>query len=500
MSIRKRIEKELNERPGEYLLLALAALFFVLVFAVFFPPYFVSSDEHGYVTNAALLAHGTLTQESNQYYCELHPKPNGFASTYPLGKSVLLVGLIPFGMDALFWSGAFVHLLNFFLFILILKRLRIHGGWALAYLFFPAFQWSARTLSPELSVLTFFLLAYYAWLDSTKHAATAAGFFLGVALFFRTDAFLGFGAFVAQAFFQERSRLPAIVAGFLVPGGGWIALNLLAYGSFLPQAGNASSLLGQTPFLALIPEFFTFLALLLFLTPPLSVWAIRHESRHRILFGALIFLTSLFFVRFYSFWSLGISIPHILTVRLRYFIPAIGLLLIPAVHYYAAAWSQRIRPFLHSRIPGAASPNALRAGVMLLLITMGGATVLLHSTHQDLLNSRHAALSAVHSLVPVGATVVGSADDCIYFLPEWFGPIKYIRVDALPPDFKLDESVYVLDISYSSQRGTGTSRQDIIDRERQQVQAYIVAHADQLEKKLEIKKDTYVTIWQGKMI
>lgn len=478
--------------------LVAAGIFFLLTFGMYYPSYFTAGDEHNYLTNAALLSKGELVQPTNEYYCALQTKGDGYFSFYPLGKSLSLVPFLPFQLDGLFWAGALVHILNFILFIFILRALKVNQLFALVYLLFPAFQWSARTLYPELSVLTFFLAAYFMWLHPSSKSAFWAGLLLGIALFMRTDAFLGFIAFFAQAVLKEKNRVKSLVIGFAAPLILFLVVNTTIFGTPLPQAGGASNIFGRTPITELGGEFITFIIFLFVLTPPLSAWAIRHDKKHWILFGTLAIITSIFFVRFYSFWSLGISIPHILTVRLRYFIPAIGLLLIPAVQYYSWLWNHHLKQRILKRAPMVANHTVIQAIFVIGLIGMSGATIFLHQNHQSFLASRSVALDTIHGIVPEGSFVIGSADDCIFFLPEFFGEKKYARVDTLPESFTMTPSTYVLDISYSSQRDTGTSRQEIVDAERQKIKDFITARASELEKVFESKQDTFVTIWRGK--
>jgi len=475
-----------------------AGIFFLVVFGLFYPSYFTAGDEHNYLTNATLLSKGELVQSTNEYYCALQPKGDDYYSFYPLGKSIYLVPFLPFHIDGIFWTGALIHILNFVLFIIILRALKVNQLFALIYLFFPAFQWNARTLYPELSVLTFFLAAYFLWLRPTNKNAFWAGLLLGAALFMRTDAFIGFIAFAAQAFLKEKSRIKYLFAGFAIPFILLFFINTTTFGTPLPQLGGASNLLGRTPFTELGGEFITFVVLLFFLTPPLSAWAIRHDKKHWILFGTLAIVTSIFFVRFYSFWALGTTIPHILTVRLRYFIPAIGLLFVPATQYYSWLWNQHLKQHIQKRAPATANPQVFRAIFLVGLIGLAGATVLLHQNHQSFLASRSMALETIRSNVPEKSLVIGSADDCIFFLPDFFGDKKYARVDTIPASFIIDSSTYIIDISYITQRDTGTSRQEIVDAERQKIKDFISVHQSELEKIVEVKQDTFVTIWRGK--
>ncbi len=481
-------------------ILALAGIFFLAVFGYYYPSYFTSGDEQSYLIGAALLTNGSLVLPTNEYYCSLTQTTSGYSSTYPIGKSVVIIPFLQGGLNTLFWSGALIHILNFIIFISILHKIRVNKLWSLIYLFFPAFQWSSRTLFPELSVLTFFLLAYFAWLHVHKHSSFLTGFLLGIALFFRTDAILGMIAFGSQSLMCERKRFFSLASGFLIPLLALFAFNFSMYHSLLPQVGAASSLLGRTFGFSLVIEFITFLAILLLLAPPFSAWAIRRDKNHFILFAVLVLVTSLFFVRFYSFWALGTTIPHILTVRLRYFIPAIGLLLIPAVQFYSHVWSRRIHPFLSERIPVLASSNALYAGVALFFLCASIGTIYLHHSHEELLDSRKIAWDAIHDTIPTEAKVVGSADDCIYFLPELTGMKKYYPASQLPTNFIIDNNTYFLDISYATQRDTGTNRQDVIDAERKRIKDLILAHAEQLEKIAEYRQGTWVTIWRGKPV
>jgi len=490
------IVQALTHPNARWKILLVSALFFLLVFGWYYPSYYTSGDEHQYVTNAALITQGDLTQESNHYYCALRASPNGYFSPYPIGKSLQLIPFLNNFLSVIFWSGALIHIINFFLIILIFRRTKTNECWSLIYIFFPAFQWSARTLFPELSVLTFFLAAYYAWLHTRLRHTIMSGFLLGCALFFRTDAFLGMIAFTAQAILRERSRVIPLLIGFLIPLAVLLVFNASTYHALLPQAGSTSSILGSNFGWSLLLEWITFLVLLLIITPPLSGWAIWKHASHRILFMTLVLGTSIFFVRFYSFWSLGTSIPHIFTVRLRYFIPAIGLLIIPAAQAYSHIVAMHIMPFFSIMNE---KKRTILTGIMvvLTLLLLGAGTIVIHAQHGALLDSRRVAFDAIHASIPENAIVIGSADDCIYFLPEISGMKKYYHIDNLPDDFVITKEAYFISLSYATQRDSGTVRQPLIDAERQKMQKYVDAHASNLKLIFSYRGETYIDIWQG---
>ena len=474
--------------------LVLAPLFLIGVFAMFYPPYLAAGDEHSYLTNAQLVMNEGLVQSTNEYYCALTQKsPGVFFSTYPIGKSIELAPFLGFGLSGIFWLGLITHLVNYILFILIFRRLKLSPAWALLYLFLPVFQWESRTLFPELSVLTFFLAAYWVWLFLGKRSAFFAGILSGLALFVRTDAFLGILAFSGESLLKERSRLIPFLAGAAIPVGLLALFNLHTLGSILPQVGGGFSVFGRNVGLNLLLEFVTFLGLL-FIALPFSLLALGRKTHNSAYFILLTLFSCIFFVRFSSFWAFPFSIPLTFTARLRYFVPLLGMLIIPTAMAYSH-WGPVLWAKVNAFVPSPSLRKMISIG-LILLVSLGsmGATLYMHSYHSSFLDSRKEVLDLIHANIPVGSHVIGSADDCVYFFPPFFGEKKYSKVVFWEKE--LDSHTYILDISYATQRETDSNRQTVIDAERKKIKDFIALHQSQLEKVFEFKQGTWVTIWR----
>ncbi len=480
------------------LFLALALVLFVGIYFHAYPSYFTSGDEHEYAKNAVLLTHGSLFTSENTQYCGGHLTESGkYVSNYPIGKSILLLPFLSFGLSGLFLSNLLLHVLNFFLFILILRKLKVNPLLAILFLFFPAFQWEARTLFPELGVLTLGLLAYYFWLAAERGKTFLSGFLLGIALLVRVDAFIGIIAFGAQAFLSERKRFFPFVAGAALGIAVFLGANLLLYGSpfgVILRGGalTAQTLFGRTGGWTLLVEFLTFIALVFIVLPFSLLSLFKKTNPHRVLFFTLTLVSLLFMVRIFSFWSLDISIPHTFTVRLRYFIPLLGLLMIPTFQMYEEWYHSRKEKQWFSFLP---KIPAL-VFIIVLLLVAGGASVVLHTTHQKLIDSRANIHEKIETLLPENAIIIGSADDCIYFLPPFSKNKYYYKVSELPSNYVLEANTYVLEIAYETQLNDDTIRGAVTASERKILDDFIQKNKSRLVKISDAAPGVPLTIWK----
>ncbi len=478
------------------IVLIASALFFTFIYFIFFPSYIVSIDEHEYAKNAVLMSQGSPLSSNNQFYCggrELQGLSNRFSSDYPIGKSILLMPFLPFGFDALFIFGFIIHILNFILAILILKKLKMDELWALFYLFFPAFQWASRTLYPESLVLTFFMGAYYWWHSETKNSSLASGFLLGCSVWVRPDSIMGGIGFGIHSLLNERKRFWPFLIGFALPVLILLLFNVIYYNNifgtlFRGASVSGESVLGRNFGLGYLAELAAFILLIL-VAVPFSFVSVLRPRRDRLIFVIISILTLLFSVRFLSFWALEKSIPHLLTVRLRYFIPLLGLLLIPTIQMYTD-WLAKMR----EKIPRLMTYRNYFAMVIFLVLGIG--TLSLHDTHRELTDSRKIIYSHIHEQIPENATVIGSADDCIYFLPPFTGTKYYSKVTDLPTDYSLMPNTFILDISYNTQKNEDVERQKVVDAERQKIKDFISNHVSVLIKKFELTNGSTLRIWR----
>ncbi len=137
-------------------------------------------------------------------------------------------------------------------------------------------------------------------------------------------------------------------------------------------------------------------------------------------------------------------------------------------------------------------------GIAILLLAAAGGSFWLHAEHAELTESRHVIANIINETIPNYATVIGSADDCIYFLPHTEKKIYYMNVASLPVEFELYQSTYLIDISYTSQQDTGGTRYKIVDMDRQKIKDYIQMSRDKIEMIFERRAGNNITIWRVK--
>lgn len=472
--------------PARWFLL-ITGLIFISIFILFYPPFYIGIDEHEYIKNAFLLRNGSLKTDDPLLYCGGIQTPTGESiSSYPIGKSILLIPFTFLPFAGIFIFGLITHLLNLLLLGGILRQQAIDIRWAALYLFIPIFQWSSRTLYPELSVLTLFLAAYFFWGWKRPTAPFISGLLLGISLFVRYDAIIGIAGFGLHSLFADRKRFLPLILGFIPPFLLLFGFNHFTYGDIFSTGYGA---IGEQ-FQLMIPSdfwinLFTY-GVLLALVIPFSYWgAIRHP--HKILFLTMAAGYIVFFSYFTPFWHFSFSWPLTFTARLRYFIPVLGMLLIPTL-----TWYHGILGRYFFRISGT---HRKWVATILLFVIIGG-SMALHSSHQQLSEPRAEVSEIILNNIPVQSHVIGSADDCIYFLPEYFGKYFYHQAKIDSSFINPDTGYYILDIAYLTQIKNDSTRQDVINRERGVIKAFISENRDRLIQVYSSSENARVTIWR----
>lgn len=457
---------------------------FVLLFLWFYPAFYTSIDEHEYLKNSFLLRQYSISTEQHELYCGGNEMADGiWQSSYPIGKSVYLIPFTFLPFDFIFLSGLLIHLINFILIFLILKRQRIPSFWSLVYLFLPVFQWSSRTLFPELNALAFLLLGYYFWSSNDRMQWAISGFAFGLAGFFRYESVFALLAFGLEALVHDRKKFLPLFVGGLAAVILLLSYNAWVYGSpFSTGYGSVSDQAGQGISSDFGISAITYMAIL-FIALPFSLWAVfRHKQW--IVWAALTAIYIAFVSNFSPFWHFSFSWPLTFTARLRYFIPLLGLLLIPTI-----AWLEKKRNSI-----SISSTTKKIALIGLALLVIGG-SLALHSQHQELLKSRSAVAERIHSTVPLNAQLIGSADDCIYFLPEFFGKYYYTKVDERDSNSSLIRGTYLIQLSYASQQDKTSIRQLTVDKEHQKMNTLIENNIQKLERVVSYTDLADLNVW-----
>ena len=450
------------------------ALLYLVIFFAFFPPIWSSIDEHGYVKRALLLTQGEIGVSEPEYACRAsYFNGEEYVSNRFIGKSVFLVPFIPLGISGVMVSGLIIHLINFFIFFIILKRLGIRKEFSLLYLLFPIFTWIARTVYPGFLVLTFFLASVYFYLSDKKISWAISGLMAGLAILVRYDVILAIAAFVAGAFFSNRKKLPYFMAPLLVIGLFVGLLNILFYGSPFSVGshtafGLLSSILSLDPIDILVfAAVFIFLYPLLLLSPLLEK---RTGMRNEFIGLSIAYL--IFNATFTRFFAFDLSLDTLFITRHRYLIPMLGVLLIP----YSSFLDSLVDRF-------SVLKKNFRLIVYSLVIVALAGTIFISGIHQDfLVNYRQGVLDEVYSNTETGSLIIGSSDDCIYFMKGLLPERKYLSITpgsdlaGNPENISIAEKLenfgensylMILDYSYLSDRTA--RRRDTILNERQKI-------------------------------
>lgn len=481
--------------------LVVCAIVVSLFFLFFYPPIHVSIDEHQYLKNALLIQNGELKDANPLLYCGGTYKGDAYLSSYHVGKSI---SLIPFTWGSFPWamlSGLLVHLLNMVFFALILRKLNIHPWFVGLFAFYPAFVWESRTLFSETFALTLLLGGVLAYLYHHSRMLFLSGILFGLAALVRYETILISAGFGIALIWKERhtilkwGRSPA---PFFVLGGILSALLLLSWNAwyngnpFSTQIGSPSYVFTSFPSALFLPNLLFLLGILLIAFPLMIAIVWKFKPLRLELALATVFTLILFSqtsnVSVFPFLS-----PLTLTARMRYLIPLAGLLLIA----YAGVLSSFI-PVIRSRI-GNANLHRFVAlvGVVFLIGTFG-----LSMMHQGLLEKRATVSEQLLSTIPDGSLVVGSADDCVYFIPLLSGSRMYVKVNDSKQDVpdlisSHPNSVYVVRLKYSNASESDV-RQDVIDKERMVMEDFIKENSSHLTQVFDTNVPHHLTIYQWK--
>lgn len=144
--------------------LVISLLVTTLLFAIFFPKFYTTTDEHDYIQNAYYLTKGTIIMDDPQCfdgaYCGYFNE-QGYVSKYNLGLSFIYA---PFVL--IHWKLAFVVNFAFFLlgiviFYKLLGHFKIQKFFILFYAFFPAYIYYSHKALTEIPSQTIIIAIFY---------------------------------------------------------------------------------------------------------------------------------------------------------------------------------------------------------------------------------------------------------------------------------------------------------------------------------------------------
>ncbi len=437
----------------------------VLIYALFFPPIYSSIDEHSYIKNASLLVKGTLFVEDPENACRAGAfvEGKGYIAPQFLGRSLFLLPFLFLGQASIKLSGFIVCLMNFALLFFIFRKLKVPDKYALLLLLYPAMVWIARTVYAESLVLTALLAGAYFYLNANAKSWLASGAFFGLALIVRPDSIFAFAAFLLNRNWKKSALL---MAGFLPFFIAIFWLNSVLYGSALSTGyGGILAILSRR--VVDLPNLLVLVGVLS-LIYPLMLFSPFFVKKEFPLFWQYVFLSGYFIylatVTYVFGFDLSLSsIPTLFSARLRYFVPLIGLLLIPYGMFLNKIINNKFREKLY----------------YVIIICLLGIALVASYIHQDFLLKRLAVQEQILSNIPGNALVVGSSDDCMYFVQGMPSARKYLNAELgadlannpehLQIEDFIDENTYYIQLEYSNLKGNTSVRQKTVNAERQAI-------------------------------
>lgn len=485
-----------NGLKSNFLIYIIVAAY-LLVYFFFFPSFYSSSDEQHILAKALQFRHFQLGEKDPLNVCNagLYTN-NGYVYGHYIGRPLFLIPFAFFGFNAVMLSGLIIHLLNFALLLLIFKKLKINQIFALLYLFYPVIFWQSRTLYAGILVLTGFLAAFYFYLSNKEKHWVLSGVFLGLAMLARYDAALGIGAILLALLIKNRKKLLFVLAGFLPVLFAIVLFNTFAYGSPVGTGygHSGTGLLYSTIFGADVVSIIFYITMLLLLYPLMFASPYLLRKFNFKLEFALFSIAYLFFAARYNPFHFDISL-FTLPLRMRYGLPLAGMLIIPY-----GLFLQKILEKYKSK------EKLLLAGYWLFIVLLFAGIIFASHIHAKFLNERRAVFEQIYANTPENALIIGSSDDCMYFLNGMFPKRRYLNIDLeqglagnpqnLSIEQFIDDKTYVLELRYGNRSGRESARQHVIEKEREKIKEFIEKNKDRLQLVFETDKPHYLKIYR----
>jgi len=475
----------------------LVLLIFIAVYFAFFPAFYSSSDEHHNIANALLIQKGLIAEKDPTNVCNagLYTS-NGYVYGQYIGRALFLIPFTWFGLSAVILSSLIIHLVNFALLLLILNKMKVDKVFALPYLFYPVIFWQSRAIYADILVLTAFLGAFYFLLSEKRKCLVVSGLFMGLAMLSRYDAALGIGAILAALLLKDRKRFLFVLSGFLPVFFAIFLFNNFEYGSVVATGYGDSglSLLYSTIFGAQPISILFYIAFLLLLYPLMLASPYLAKRFPFKLEFAFFSLAYIFLAARYNPFHFELSLLT-LPLRMRYALPLAGMLLIP----YAVFLQEIIEKYKAKR------------GIILGAYWIAIAVLFIGSTfaayvHSNFLKERKEVFEILYEKTPEDALIIGSSDDCMYFLNGFFPKRRYLNVDlnqglagnpqGLSIEQFIDSKTYVIDLEYSSRFGRQDMRYQTIANERAKIKEFIEKNKEGLELVYDENKKFYLRIYK----
>jgi hypothetical protein len=316
----------------------------------------------------------------------------------------------------------------------------------------------------------------------------------------RYDAALGIGAILLALLIKNRKKFLFVLAGFLPVLFTIVLFNTFTYGGALSTGYGESGtgLLYSTIFGADIVSIVFYITMFLLLYPLMLASPYLLRKFNLKLEYALFSIAYLFLAARYNPFHFDISLFTI-PLRMRYALPLAGMLIIP----YGLFLQKILEKYKNKE-------KLLLTGYWLFIALLFVGTLFASHVHAKFLNERRTVFEQIYANTPENALIIGSSDDCMYFLNGVFPKRRYLNIDLeqglagnpqhLTIEQFIDDKTYVLELRYGNRLGRESVRQQTIEKEREKIKEFIEKNKDRLQLVFETSKPHYLKIYKWRNI
>ncbi len=466
-------------------ILAACALFYAVLYLLYYPPIFAFSDESSYLSMAYVYRSGTIFPDQTDIPVDSFVQmPRHQVASYQPGTSWALIPLTFLGWRFVFLLGLISHLVGFYYFYRCLELFEIQPVFSLLYLFFPPFVFFSRTIMSDIPAATLFLIGCHDYFHP-RGSKVRAGMWMGLSMLFRITQVVAALPFLVLAAFKSLKGKRDKGGLFLILGWGIFAVatalwNQLNYGSpFLVGRSSIFNGVRNFSWQYLVPNLRHYLPSLL-LMYPLMLFApffAKRTRRPETIASALALFSC---YALYYFHDTFPSRFGTLLLGTRFLFPLFPLLLLNYSEYLQMIFL-KLSPSMRTAL--------LSIGAYVLV----AASLFLHHEHQAYLGRQLALRDAIYKSTAEHALLIYHFNAGELVQRTW-GDRDYVRYEDATKTIadyqkkRPEQKAYLVDraVVYAGEKTGGISEKHLASL-RQFLKLKLIAETDGL-KIFELKK------------
>ncbi len=401
-------------------LFLLFAIFIVLI-VLFYPQYYLISDEHLYARAAHLLGNEQTLKVTDYLHSGIFHETNGtYSSKYPIGFPLLMAPFSIFGIDGLFLVNIILHLLASYCFYLILRRRKINELYTAFYLFFPLFAYYSVSLFADFTATSLLMIFYYLMTASQwKRRGIMLGAILTVIMYTRPVVLMFVLPFYALWLFNLlrgnptqksiKQSLYVFIPFMLLFAVFSLIPIMLGYNTGDPAGNTLWIIDNPEPFKNFFQNIYYQLELLLLVYPLMVLLLLNVKKQH--VQGVILYIIFFGFVDYTANVTKFVGISSLVR-HIRYVLPIIAILL-PDYCFYLDKVLRRIK-----------RGKYLLFAVIIFLIISSGALLFLHqkASQRNRVMMEDIYANTTHDDLIVSNTLA-------YFMYDSLGIRRYLGID-----------------------------------------------------------------------